>query len=77
MIHGFILSSKKEAKKVSFFLRKNFFENPPTPLPLKGLHLSLYPLSSGEGKNSGLQKPQTFAGFGIAGRRDGGFMYDV
>ena len=58
--------------KLSSFQKKQkfFFENPPTPLPLKGLHLSLYPLSSGEGKNSGLQKPQTFAGFGIAGRRD-------
>ena len=56
-----------------------FFENPPTPLPLKGLHLSLYPLSSGEGKNSGLQNPQTFAGSGIAGRRDGFLcmMFDV
>lgn len=42
----------------------------PSPLSQEGLHLSLYSLSSGEGKNSGLQNPQTFAGFGIAGRRD-------
>jgi hypothetical protein len=58
-----------------FFLRRKiqrrFFEHPPSPSTLKRLHLSLYPLSSGEGKNSGLQKPQTFACFGIAGRRDG------
>jgi len=54
-----------------------FFENPPPPLPLKGLHLSLYPLSSGEGKNSGLQRPQTFACFSIAGRRDGVLSADA
>ena len=39
----FILSSKKETKR--------FFPNIPRPLTtLKGLHLSLYSLSSGEGK---------------------------
>ena len=53
----------------------HFFIIIPRPLYLKGLHLSLYPLSSGEGKNSGLQKPQTFAGFGIAGRRDVLFIF--
>ena len=59
-----------------FFMQGDlhFFIIIPRPLYLKGLHLSLYPLSSGEGKNSGLQKPQTFAGFGIAGRRDRFFI---
>ena len=62
----------------SFFEERNkegIFRTPPSPLSQEGLHLSLYPLSSGEGKNSGLQKPQTFAGFSIAGRRDGFFCF--
>jgi hypothetical protein len=44
------LSSKKEKKE-------GFFENPPSPLPLKGLHLSLCSLSSGEGKIENFEKP--------------------
>ena len=39
------------------------------PLYLKGLHLSLYPLSSGEGKNV-KSRSRFYVGFSIAGRRD-------
>jgi len=34
-----------------------FFKHPPSPSPLKGLHLSLYSLSSGEGKIDSGQNP--------------------
>ena len=34
---------------IIIFLNNSFFENPPSPLPLKGLHLTLYSLPSGKG----------------------------
>jgi hypothetical protein len=61
------LSSKKETKIVSLEL--------PRPLLAKrGSTSPCIPSASGEGKNSGLQHPQTFAGLSIAGRRDEFFM---
>ena len=42
-----------------------FFEHPSSPSPLKGLHLSLYSLSSGERKIENFEPPHSQS-FGIA-----------
>ena len=45
----------------------SFFENPQSPLPLKGVHLSLWSLPSGKGQNDGLRKPTNHRGFWYRG----------
>ena len=65
---SFFEERNKEGFVLLLFKKKRTEENSTFPKPLSTYKGDV---------NSGLQRPQTFAGFGIAGRRDGGLSADA